>query len=205
MLNVAMTHFQAHIAGKADPCSLSLVDLLHVSNFKGGNASITEPEPGLARKLRGYERVLHAIAAAFGGQALRELNAQERATLVTLAGGFLALTQTEATKIRGLGPSYASALLAAHFPELLPVLDRRVLNGAGIAVRVDSQGQVRDLPSHYPALIEAFHESLVANRDLTVRELDRIWFCRPLPGRGHQAPAIPFDTYILRPDADGNG
>ena len=181
MLNVAMKHFQAHIAVKADLCSLSLVDLLHVSNFKGGNASITEPEPGLARKLYAYEGVLREIAAAFDSRTLRELNEHERTTHVGLARKFLDLTHEKATKIRGFGPSYASALLAAHFPDLLPVLDRRVLNGAGIDVRLDSQGQVRNLPSHYPALIEAFHKALVSKKGLSLRELDRIWFCHPLP------------------------
>ena len=62
MLDHAMTHYQAYISSKNQRLSLSIIDLLYVSNFKGGNASITEPEAMLGEKLQSYEKVLYDIA-----------------------------------------------------------------------------------------------------------------------------------------------
>jgi len=183
LLNVAMTHFLAHIERKPDRYALSIVDLLHVSNFKGGNASITEDEPPLSNKLNVFSEALRQIAKVFGNRALRDLTAVELANLTCLADDLLALTKQEETKIRGFGASYASALLTAHFPKLLPILDRRVLNGARIKVKLNSQGQVKNIERYYRNLIERFHAELARNHNLSIRDLDRRWFCVKLPLR----------------------
>ncbi len=180
MLNVAMLHFQAHIASKKDRCSLSIVDLLHVSNFKGGNASITEAVQSLPGKLKHYESALKEIEESFGSRALVALNDIETKDLKTRCSSFLSLTESLDSEIRGFGPSYASALLAAHFPNLIPVLDRRALNGAGIRVERNAQDQVKNIASHYGELIDAFKKELKKESGMTLRQLDKRWFSKPL-------------------------
>lgn len=176
LLNVAMSHYQEHIQAKKDRCSLSIIDLLHVSNFKGGNASITEPLVTLSRKIKYYEASLRKVEQNFSGKSLSTLNASELNALVLLCNEHLTLTTTDFSQIRGIGPSYASAILAAHHLNLIPVLDRRALNGAGIAVIKDSQNQVKNIASHYGQLIRAFNAELTRRPGLSVRQLDKEWF-----------------------------
>lgn len=180
LLDVALSHFLDHIHAKSDRCSLSIIDLLHVSNFKGGNASITETAAGLSEKLPVYEAAIRGIVESFGGKKLAELNDEKAWELQNRCKAFLALTKDPVHRIRGFGPSYASALLAAHFPGLIPILDRRGLNGAGILVRKDRQGQVKNIESYYPALIDAFRLELQRHPGTEMRQLDKAWFIKPL-------------------------
>lgn len=176
MLNIAMSYYQEHIQAKKNRYTLSVIDLLHVSNFKGGNASITEPLATLPGKLKCYEEVLKKVEKSFSGKTLSELTANELDSLVTLCNEFLALASASSSQIRGLGPSYASAILAAHFMNLIPVLDRRALNGADISVVKDSQNQVKNIAGHYGRLIRAFHAEFSKRPGVTVRQLDKEWF-----------------------------
>lgn len=180
MLNHAMHHYQQYIQSKKKPFSLSIVDLLFISNFKGGNASITEPLGTLQRKLKKYEKILVKINESFEGKTLSSLNSKETKDLIQNCDEFLQLTLIPDTKIRGFGPSYSSALLAAYFFELIPVLDRRVLNGAKIDTVKDSQKQVKNIERYYGELILAFQQNLKENPVMTLRELDKIWFIIPI-------------------------
>ncbi|BDX18947.1 hypothetical protein MFKK_17570 [Halopseudomonas aestusnigri] len=180
MLDHAMTHYQTFISNKPLRLSLSIVDLLHVSNFKGGNASITEPEATLGSKLKSYEAVLSDIGKKFNGKTLAQLDEQETVELISLCKKVTDLTKLNTTKIRGFGASYASALLSAHFMNLIPVLDRRILNGACIKVEYDNQKQVKDIAQHYGDLIKACRAELQKRNGLTLRSLDKEWFTKSL-------------------------
>ncbi len=180
MLDHAMVHYQTYISTKKKLNTISIVDLLHVSNFKGGNASITEPEATLGQKLTSYEKVLAEIANKFSEKKLSQLNDQETNELIRLCNAVSELTKSKITKIRGFGASYASALLSAHFMELIPVLDRRILNGAGVSIEYDSQKQVKNIAQHYGVLIKACQSELKTRNNLTLRELDKEWFTRAL-------------------------
>jgi len=180
MLDHAMTHYQAYISSKNQRLSLSIIDLLYVSNFKGGNASITEPEAMLGEKLQSYEKVLYDIAKKFTGKTLSQLDEQETGGLIGLCNKVVCLTKSNSTRIRGFGASYASALLSAHFMDLIPVLDRRILNGAGIQVVYDSQKQVKDIAQHYGDLIKACRSELIKRKNITLRGLDKEWFIAAL-------------------------
>jgi hypothetical protein len=140
LLDSALEHLLAYVEAKQSR-SLSMVDLLYVSNFKGGNASITEPRSALGEKLLSYSRHLDRIEQRYRNRSLEELSEGELKDLQIAGTDFLLLTKDAATRIRGFGPSYASALLFAHFPKLFPILDRRVLNGARIPVQLDSKGR----------------------------------------------------------------
>ena len=180
MLNHAMLHYQTFISNKKSKYSLTIIDLLHVSNFKGGNASITEPEKTLGTKLKSYQDVLKKIDNKFTGKKLSQLNNDETEELIKLCNEVSALTKDSKTKIRGFGPSYASALLAAHFMDLIPVLDRRILNGANIQVTYDKQKQVKNISQYYGQLIKACQSELKKRKNITLRELDKEWFTKTL-------------------------
>ena len=176
-LNVAFEYLQAHIAGKAtNKYTLSEIDLVLVSNFKGGNASITEPKATLDNKLSVYSRQLAVIGRFLGDKSLNSLTVDELAQLKSLASDFLMLTVNDETAVRGFRSSYASALLAGYFPNVLPVLDRRVLQTAQIKYDEDSQGQAKRIYLHYPELIGKCYEALRASPGTTLRELDKKLF-----------------------------
>lgn len=181
-LDAALDYYTRYLANKPNNArfSLSVVDLVYVRNFKAGNSSITESLGSLERRLPEYRKVLAAIDQAFSRTGLGDLATKELSKLIALANATLQLARAPATAIRGFGPSYASAMLAAHFPQLLPVLDRRVLNGAGIAVKFNSQKQVVNIESYYGALIQKARRTLREEPGLTLRALDRRWFVVPL-------------------------
>lgn len=180
MLNNAMAHYQEYISSKSQRNLLTVVDLLHVSNFKGGNASITEPVGALDQKLMSHEKILGEIEKLYGRKTLASLNEEETEALIILCSRVLETTKDKKTKIRGFGPSYASALLAAHFMELIPVLDRRILNGAETKVEYNSQKQVKNIAQYYGSLIKACQNELQKRNNITLRQLDKEWFAKAL-------------------------
>ena len=180
MLNHALQYYLSYIAEKKDKYSLTVVDLIFISNFKGGNASITEPGETMPAKLQEYVKALRNIDKKFQGKKLVQLQDDELTDLVKLADEFLSLSKNKETKIRGFGMSYASALLFAYFEELFPVLDRRILNGAGIKVEYDSQKQVKKIEQHYGALIKRSYQELKLHPKKKLRELDKEWFVKSL-------------------------
>jgi hypothetical protein len=151
-LNEAFSYVQKFLASKRSDrrFELSEIDLALVSNFKGGNASIVEPLNSLPHKLRFYTEQLKHLDDFIGGRTLRQILRGDLDQLGILTKRFISLTKDETTKINGFGPSYASALLAAHFPETIPVLDRLVLSETGIQ---HSPTQVQEIEQHYPILI----------------------------------------------------
>lgn len=156
-LNRAFEYLTRYINSKPRESrfKISEVDLALVSNFKGGNASVVEPVDRLTLKLPIYGDALSTLAGTIDGKPLRSFVAV--GDLALQATKFLRLTRVSDTSIAGFGPSYASALLAAYFPDTLPVLDRRVLTGARIDHSRNKQGQPVEIEKHYPELIGRFH------------------------------------------------
>jgi hypothetical protein len=170
-------YYLSHIKSKSPKHSLTVLDLLFVKNFKGGSATIAEPESRLTDKLKQYSKHLGEILEAFGGKELGALGNKDLDALIQKVSTFLGLTRDSKTRIDGFGPSFASALLNAHLPELVPILDRRLLNGCAIAgVETDSQGQVKHIDKHYPDLIRDFHDRLSRDPAATIESIDRSLF-----------------------------
>jgi hypothetical protein len=162
-LDIAFENFRSYVRRKSDPDALTLIDLLHVSNFKGGNASITDPEAQVNERLLVYADVLRNIRQKIGNKSLGELTEEEKAWFKDKAQKFIGLSLSEGTKIRGFGASYASALLAAHLPNLAPILDRNVLIGAGIVnVSQLQNDQIKEIETYYSKLIDEFHRLLAS-------------------------------------------
>ena len=175
-LNTAFGSYLAYIAKKRPRLSLSYVDLLYVSNFKGGNASIVDPSTEVNKRLKRYSMELMRIKkAAFQDKRLGDLTNLQLAQFVDLANTFIHLPFKPNTRIRGFKASNASALLAAHFPHLAPVLDRNVLVGAAIDHRKNGQKQVMKIESYYGELIRRLHRLQKHSRQ-SLREVDHDLF-----------------------------
>lgn len=178
-LNIAFENFRLYVTqGKRDPDVLTLTDLLHVSNFKGGNASITDREALVNERLLVYADVLRSIRQKIGNKSLGELTEEEKAWFKDKAQKFIGLSLTERTKIRGFGASYASALLTAHLPNLVPILDRNVLIGAGIVnVEQLQNGQINEIGTYYSKLIDEMQHRLLASEGTkSLRDIDKELF-----------------------------
>lgn len=163
--------------------SLSIIDLILISNFKGGSASICEPMDSAQKRLIKYSEKLKQIAKHFGTENLSNLSKENLEKLAEMAFSFIWMTKEPETEIDGFGPSYASALLNIYFPELLPIIDRRVLNGAEIkGVMFDSQKQVVNIERHYKDYITYCHNRLQKSSH-SLETLDRELFSAELQGR----------------------
>ena len=179
--DIAYQYYVAYISQKPDRLALSVTDLVYVKNFKGGSTSIGEPATTLSQKLGRYERLLReADARAEFRKALGELDDREFAGALEVMTGFAALART--AEISGFGVSFSSALLHFYFPALVPILDRRALNGARIkGIEVDWQGQqVTNLLKLYPELIAYARRRLRQDASFTLRQLDRELFIQKL-------------------------
>lgn len=174
--NIAFRYHLDYIKSKSaeNRFDLDLFDLLLTTNFKGGNASILEEEDSLTLKLLMYTKKLKEINDKYDDVTLESIT--DLNDLITIAKGFIFLGTKESEKIYGMGASMNSALLAAYFPNLFPIIDMRVLWGARIGgVRFDSQGQVKNIGQHYGDLIKFFKNSIdEGNQDL--RQLDKELF-----------------------------
>jgi hypothetical protein len=161
----AYRYAQNYISKKSNKYIVTEIDLVLVSNFKGGSASICEPLDSAQKRLLQYSDKLKEISKLFGAANLSNLSKESVEKLAEKAFAFIHLTKENDAKIDGFGPSYASALLNIYFPELLPIIDRRVLNGAIINgaifedVKVKS-GQVVDIEKYYKDYIVYCHNRL---------------------------------------------
>ena len=180
----AYDHYIRFIAGKSDRYTLTFADLVFVKNFKGGSAIIAESVTGLAAKLGYYEKAsrLYAADPAFCC-TLSTILDQDYVRVRDLMVSFADLPNKPASDINGFGCSFASALLHFYFPDVVPILDRRALNGSGIDLKslpVDNFNNVQNLLAHYPDLIDAFRSQLQSQSGLALRQLDRNFFVRQL-------------------------
>ena len=173
-LDAAWYSYQTYLSAKRDRFELTYLDLLYIRNFKAGNASILAKETDVNDSLRSYSEAVHTICNKFGTRSLVQLQVEELARLKRSGQNFLELTNLQ--PIKGLGISYASALLAALFPTLFPILDRRALNGAGIVERLPKSGQVVDISQYYGDLIDYCYQRLRSGSESSLREIDKKLF-----------------------------
>jgi hypothetical protein len=161
---------------------LTIIDLLYISNFKGGNASIHEEEKIVLDKLKAYSKKLIEIKKKFKNKSLSQLTKIETENLISLIISICVLTNKEtSTKIDGFSDSYLSALLSAHFPNLIPILDRRILINLNLVQKndIDKSGQIKNIRSFYPALILELRE-LSQKRNINIREIDKELFIQEI-------------------------
>jgi len=71
--SISYNNYQDYIGKKSERFKLSLIDLLYISNFKGGNATINETERLIEEKLNSYSEFLVVINKKFNSKGLQEL------------------------------------------------------------------------------------------------------------------------------------
>ena len=179
---ISYKNYQVFIDKKTDKFKLTLIDLLYISNFKGGNATINEPETIIDNKLLFYSQILIDIESKFKNKLLSSLNDTEFEELekkITLICK-LTLKGTK-TKIDGFSVSYLSALLSAYFPKLIPILDRRVLINLSLVNEDDvtKNGQIKDIQRFYCLLLKEI-AILCKKENLSIREIDKSLFTSEL-------------------------
>ena len=179
---ISLLNYQRYILKKADKFRLGLIDLLYVSNFKGGNATINVEETLLNEKLMHYSEVFRQIEKRFCARELRDLSMAELEELTALVKSVLLLTGKAETAIDGFKSSYLSALIHSYFPLLIPILDRRLLVNLGIVneSNIIYGGQVRKIEGFYEALITKIYQLSNATGS-SVRSLDKKYFIIKLP------------------------
>lgn len=182
--NVSYKNYQKYIMSKGEKrFDLTMTDLLYVSNFKGGNASIHEEEEIVNDKLKAYSKKLIEIHKMFGERGLSNLIEVECKELIDLLTDACNLTKQKETKIYGIGASYLSALLNAYFPNLIPILDRRMLINLRLVSNDDlvkSTKQIKNIEVFYGKLVERCAELLREGKGKTLRDIDREYFIRVL-------------------------
>jgi len=122
--------------------------------------------------------LIKRIEEEIQGKDLFQLTENEMKALKELALEFILLSQKEVTKINGFGSSFSSALLHAYFPNLIPILDSRVINGSGIK-KVKKKQQVVDIHKYYEELIEYFWVRISKSKE-SIRKVDQELFSIPL-------------------------
>lgn len=178
----SLLNYQMYLDRKPDKFHLTLIDLLYISNFKGGNATINEDEQVIEEKLKAYGHILLLIKQELSVQTLAELSDLGMERLIELSDKFLALSNHSETAIDGFKSSYLSALLHAYFPNLLPILDRRLLINLGLidVSHLSTDGQVKNIATFYPQLIRKICE-VCKSSNKTIRDVDKDYFIIQLP------------------------
>lgn len=176
--SISYQNYQNYISNKNNKFELTFIDLLYVSNFKGGNATINEPEREINQKLKSYSKLFLTIEYEFQNLKLSNLSIKQINRLNTLVNEVCDLTLKKSEyKIDGFSISYLSALLNAYFPLLIPILDRRILINIELVTEKDrdKQDQIKDIQRFFSPLIKKMAE-ISKEFQKSIREIDRELF-----------------------------
>lgn len=172
--DIQFQNYRNYIDRKNNRFDLTIIDLLYVSNFKGGNGTIGGSELDINNQLKIFSNILIAINSDFSGKSLRLIDDNSLNNLLIIVDKAVKSTIDKDTRISGLGVSYLSALLNIYFPDLIPIIDRRVLINLKMvaAEDKDSQGQIKEIWRFYPKLIKKIRELCII-KGKNIREIDR--------------------------------
>jgi hypothetical protein len=170
-------NYYDYLGKKANKFELTFIDLLYIANFKGGNATIRGSEKTINDKLRSYSKKIIDIEYKFNSDKLAALNKRKLNKLVKLISKLLELTHKDKiSKIDGFSVSYLSALLNAYFPELIPIIDRRVLYNLNILRKKKIS---IDYEKYYARLLRKV-AAISQQKNKTIREIDKEYFIKKL-------------------------
>lgn len=175
--NKSYVNYMEYIDNKERKFKLTLIDLLYISNFKGGNACIHEHKSDVDEKLEKYSECLKAIENEFKGKKLENLTDEELNSLKEKAETVIRATDEENTEIFGFKTYYAAAMLHFYFPNLLPIMDENVIDSTNIKPKEDNSNQSIDEElNYYFLLIDEFYRHLRKHPEKSVREYDKELF-----------------------------
>ena len=192
--NVLLLDYKKYIESKKEKFNLTFIDLLYVSNFKGGNSTIKGNEKAINIVLKKYSVHFKKIDEIYGEKTLIDLNDFEKVELIKT----IELTMKdliESHNINGFKYSYMSALLHAYFPNLLPILDRRILINLGLVTinDIDSTKQVKKIEQFYGSLVNKFIDILIADKTKSIRNVDYENFILELPHWAKNSRKIKYE------------
>jgi hypothetical protein len=121
---------------------------------------------------------LQEIDDSFGKYSLSQIEDNLLDNLLKAVKSICELILNETTKIDGFGVSYLSALLSAYFTDLMPIIDKNVLESCGIKYkqRFDTKGTI-EFVEKYLELIKKIRKYIRENPgNDTLREIDRKLF-----------------------------
>ncbi|GAA4412307.1 hypothetical protein GCM10023187_39230 [Nibrella viscosa] len=180
-----LTNYRNYISRRDDPFALHYIDLLFVSNYKGGNSIIGGTEQEVNQTLTGHSKHLRLINSRFHGKSLQNLSEDEFQELNKLMYKAFEICKDSNSFIKGFGIAYCAALYHMQFPILIPLIDRRVLINSGI---VDSNNkklfagtQVKHMESYYQELTARIYQDVkVTGQFEDIRAWDRYYFIQNL-------------------------
>lgn len=176
-LDIALQNYLTYIKS-TDKYELTFIDLLHISNFKGGNSSITENVDRVNEKIKNHSVLLKKIRKIFKSSNLGELDDKDFGILNECINDMIYLSKDQRTSIKGFGVSYFSALYHAHFPNLIPILDRRMLCNSKILDYREVEGkQIKNIEKYYKKLMQ-WNKDKMNEAGKTLREIDREYFVK---------------------------
>jgi hypothetical protein len=176
--NISFIDYQSYIDRKPDRFQLTLIDLLYISNFKGGNATIKEKEEKVNVKLLEYSKQFQSIEKTFKDPNLASLTSDQLDALKIMVKACFSLADKNSDfKIDGFSASYLSALMNAYFPNLIPILDRRVLINSLIVKPgdINNQGQIINIEKHFSELLDHFFKRCKEEKK-SIRDIDKELF-----------------------------
>lgn len=181
-----LENYSAYVKNRKEGLfDVGYMDLLFVSNYKGGNSVIAGSSEEVYKCLHPHRERLHLIERTFADKTLQSLNTGEGGELEMLASLMAEAFEdckADESSVKGFGTAKCSALYHLHFPKLIPVIDRRVLiNRRSPNLKFDGN-QVKDLHTHYKQLLETIHKDLQGeNPYKSLRDWDKKFFTLPIP------------------------
>lgn len=132
--------------------------------------------------MENYSVLFIQIEDKFKNQTLAQTTNFDFEKLIEYIKKLLKLCDTKETAIDGFKASFLSALLYSYFPNLIPILDRRLLINLNLVQKTDLQksGQVNKIDSFYPILLAKIRE-ISKFKKKTVRQIDKEYFIIKLP------------------------
>ena len=115
----------------------------------------------------------------YENRTLIEINEEELKKLEVIINEMNNFITNEDTHIFGFGFSYLSALLSFYFPNLLPIIDKRILLNLEFVTQGElMQKQVKNINEYYIRLLNRIREELSKNenRKKTLRDFDKQFF-----------------------------
>ena len=168
--------------GDRNRFAVEYMDLLFVSNYKGGNGFIIGSADEVNIKLKAHHKLLKSINDTFPNACLRDLNDDDISQLSEIMN--VAFDTCENESIGGFGVSYCSTLYHFVLPDLIPIVDRRVLIGLEIVKNPDQihkyDNQVDNIRQYYKPLLKELNRQLKYTSK-TLREIDKQYFIKPIP------------------------
>jgi hypothetical protein len=178
-VKITYTYCLDYIDSKEDKFTLTLEDLLYLSNFKWWGGTIQESPVTLKEKLKHFSDKFKSIDKLFNMDSLYTLSENRLQKLMVVSNDILLdCLSNSPYKIAWIWASYMSALLHLYFQKLCPIIDRNILLGLDLIenVSIDSQWQVKNIHLFYNTLIQKTYLIQKDDPSKSIKDIDDTYF-----------------------------